>query len=236
MLGYMSFIASTFWLAFFMQELQHLKPLTVAVHMIPQCVAGLIWNVIAGNILHRVNNTLLMAIGAVAYFAANLLLALMGRDSVYWAFMFPSLVLNVVGADFQFNVANVTSPFSSIPPVGPPHAFLSTANTCKPQMYVMQSLPSHQQGLAGGIFNTVIRLSTTVGLGITTAVYSSVAITPQGLADPMLKFTRTWDASVAVAGAGILALPFIRLGTQGNTPREEDEQHELVGRGEHKRG
>ncbi len=87
-------------------------------------------------------------------------------------------------------------------------------------MYVMQSLPSSQQGLAGGIFNTIIRLCTTVALGIETAVFSSVAGTAEGMADPMLKFTRAFQVSVAFAAAGVLFVPFIRLGTQGGPPPE----------------
>jgi len=93
-------------------------------------------------------------------------------------------------------------------------------------MYVMQSLPSRQQSLAGGIFNTVIRLCQTVALGISTAVFSSTAVTPDGMADPMLKFTRAFQVSVGLAGAAILFLPFIRLGTQGNTSHAEISQDE----------
>ena len=107
--GYMSFIAAQFWLSFFMQELQKLKPIIVAVHLLPQAIAGLIYNVIAGSVLHRINKTLLLAVGSGAYIASNVLLSLMKADSPYWAFIFPSLILGVVGADFQFNVANVRS-------------------------------------------------------------------------------------------------------------------------------
>lgn len=67
----------------------------------------------------------------------------------------------------------------------------------------------------------MIRLSSSVSMGITTAVYSSVANTPQGIANPMLKFTRAWDASLALSAASVVGLPFIRLGTQGNSPPEE---------------
>jgi len=112
----MSFTSASFWLAFFMQEVQRLPPLTVALHLLPQAIAGLLWNVVAGSILHRVNNTVIMAVGAVCYLSANLLLSLMKADSVYWAFAFPALILNVVGADFQFNVANVSQ---SVAPLSP---------------------------------------------------------------------------------------------------------------------
>lgn len=107
-LGFMAFQSAAFYLAFFMQEVRAWSAIIIAVHLLPQALAGLLWNVIIGNILHRVNNTILMAAGALSYLAADLLLSLMGAESNYWAFMFPALVLNVVGADFQFNVANVS--------------------------------------------------------------------------------------------------------------------------------
>lgn len=86
------------------------------------------------------------------------------------------------------------------------------------QMYVMQSLPRHQQSLAGGIFNVVQRLSQTAIMGISTAVFSSIELTPESIADPSLKYARTFQVCAAFAGVGLLFCPFIRLGTQGNSP------------------
>ncbi|KAK3353579.1 major facilitator superfamily-domain-containing protein [Lasiosphaeria hispida] len=194
--GYMGFLSGQFWLAFFMQELQRLAPLTVAVHLIPQAVAGLVYNIIAGSVLHRINNTLLLAVGSAAYIASNVLLALMRPDSLYWAFVFPSLILSVVGADFQFNVAN---------------------------MYVMQSLPSHQQALAGGIFNTIFRLGAAVALGISTAVFTSAQGTPEALADPMVPYKKAFQVSIGLSAISFLFLPFVRLGTQGHTSQASDD-------------
>ncbi|KAI0971492.1 MFS general substrate transporter [Xylaria arbuscula] len=203
LLGNMSFQATGFWISFFMQQVQKLSTLDVAVHLLPMAIAGILWNILAGRILHKVNNTFLMVFGAVSYLGAALLFSFMKADSNYWAFVFPALVLNVAGADLQFNVAN---------------------------MYVLQSLPSHQQSLAGGIFNVVIRLSNTVVLGISTAVYSSIESTPAGLADPMLKYTRTFQTTVGLAAAGVALSPFIRLGTQGNAPKmEAREENEKLG-------
>ncbi|KAI0106287.1 major facilitator superfamily domain-containing protein [Nemania sp. FL0031] len=193
-LGNMSFQTTGFWVAFFMQQAQRLSTLNVAVRLLPMAIAGLIWNIIAGRILHRVNNTLIMIFGAAGYLAAALLFSFMRVDSNYWAFIFPALVLNVAGADLQFNVAN---------------------------MYVLQSLPRHQQSLAGGIFNVMIRLSNTAVLGISTAVFSSVESTPAGIENPMLQYIRTFQTAVAFAAAGVALSPFIRLGTQGNAPKAE---------------
>ncbi|KAI0395922.1 MFS general substrate transporter [Xylariaceae sp. FL0594] len=193
-LGNMSFQATGFWVAFFMQQVQKLRTLDVAVRLLPMAIAGLLWNVLAGQILHRVNNTLIMILGAASYVGAALLFSFMRADSNYWAFIFPALVLNVAGADLQFNVAN---------------------------MYVLQSLPAHQQSLAGGLFNVFIRLSNTAVLGISTAVFSSIESTPAGMQDPMLKYTRTFQTTIALAAAGLILAPFIKVGTQGNAPKPE---------------
>lgn len=80
----------------------------------------------------------------------------------------------------------------------------------------MQCLPAHQQGLATGVQNTLNRLSATVGVGIATAIYSTADTTAQGMAHPMLKFTRTFEVSVAMAAVSVLFIPWLRLGTQGS--------------------
>lgn len=106
----MAFTASGFWIAYYMQQLQQLSTLTVAVHLLPMAIAGLLWNVVASRILHAIDNTLIMAFGGACYLAASLLFAFMRPDSSYWAFIFPALVLNVAGADLQYNVGNVSEP------------------------------------------------------------------------------------------------------------------------------
>ncbi|KAI6357914.1 hypothetical protein MCOR25_007524 [Pyricularia grisea] len=202
-LGVMAFNSSALWLSLFLQRVQNLDSLDVGIRLLPQTIAGLTWNIVAGGLLHLVNNTLLHGIGAVAYLVANLLLSFMRPESSYWTFIFPALIIQVIGADFQFNVVN---------------------------MYVMQSLPSHQQALAGGIFNTMVRLCSTLALGISTAVYGGVEFTEAGMQDPMLKYTRALQVSVAFAAAGMLFVPFIRVGTQGNDkPNEDGETEQVVG-------
>jgi hypothetical protein len=50
-----------------------------------------------------------MGIGACSYVISFLLIALQRHGDSYWAFIFPALILCVVGADLEFNVANVSS-------------------------------------------------------------------------------------------------------------------------------
>ncbi|KAJ4315221.1 hypothetical protein N0V84_008489 [Fusarium piperis] len=200
-LGMMSFASSNFWLALFMQEVKAYDALNVAVHLLPQVIAGIIWNVVAASILHSINNTLIMAVGSFAYLGANLLLTFQKANTIYWALIFPSLIMNVIGADFQFNVTN---------------------------MYVMQSLPIHQQSLAGGIFNMLIRLGSTVALGISTAVYSSAGEAQADGGDPVVPYRMAFFVSVGLAGLGCFLLPFMRIGTQGNTPADKVATEEMT--------
>ncbi|KAI9171079.1 MFS-type transporter [Paramyrothecium foliicola] len=194
-LGSSAFISSNFWLPLLMQEVRHMDALAVAVQLLPQVIAGIIWNIVAAAILHKVNNTLIMAVGAVAYVGSSIILSFQQANSLYWAFVFPALVIAVIGADFQFNVTN---------------------------MYVMQSLPSHQQGLAGGIFNMTIRLGSTIALGLSTAVYESVRQAQGEHGDPMVPYHRAFNVSIGIAGLSCFMLPFLRIGTQGNAPHEEE--------------
>lgn len=83
-------------------------------------------------------------------------------------------------------------------------------------MYVMQTLPREAQGLASGIMNTLIRLASTLSMGIATAVYATYEVRPTDTTDPMLKFTRTFQVSLALAALSVLIVPFIRIGTQGH--------------------
>jgi nitrate/nitrite transporter NarK len=106
----MSFTTSAFWLSLYMQNVLKFSALTVAIHLLPQAIGGIVVNIIAGLVLHRVNNKLLTGLGALAYICSAILLATMKQNSSYWAFIFPSLLLSVIGADLQFNVANVSIP------------------------------------------------------------------------------------------------------------------------------
>jgi len=91
-------------------------------------------------------------------------------------------------------------------------------------MYVMQSLPSHQQALAGGIFNTIYRLGAAIALGISTAVFTTAQGTVKALEDPMIPYAKTFQVGIGLSAASFLFLPFVRLGTQGHSaPTDTDD-------------
>ena len=109
LVGFAAFATASFWVALYFQRVWHASALKTAVYMLPMAVMGTIINVVAALILHRVSNKLLVFIGAAAYVASFLCFALAKTNFSYWALFFPGLCLCVVGADFEFNVTNVSN-------------------------------------------------------------------------------------------------------------------------------
>jgi homoaconitate hydratase len=106
--GFIGFPVFSFWIALYFQTELNYSALMTGVHMLPMVVCGIAANIIAALIQHKVSNKLLVGIGAGAYLAAFILAAVQRYGDSYWAFTFPAFCLCVVGADFQFIVANVS--------------------------------------------------------------------------------------------------------------------------------
>jgi hypothetical protein len=96
-----------FWMALYFQTKLGYSALMTGVHMLPMVVCGLAANLVAALIQHKVSNKLLVGIGAFAYLVSFILAAVQRYGDSYWAFTFPAFCIGVIGADFQFIVANV---------------------------------------------------------------------------------------------------------------------------------
>ena len=203
MLGFIGFTPAAFFIALYFQTVWRMSALQVAVHVLPMAINGIIVNCFAGWALNRVSNKVLMGVGASAYAVACLLFACNRASSSYWSFCFPGLVLIVVGADLEFNVAN---------------------------MYVMSSMPPSQQSTAGGIFQTVTKLCMTIGLGIATAVFNAEKRKPTMSSYwdfDTQPFAAVFWMCTAACALSICLVPFLTLGTQGNRQASfVDEHHE----------
>ena len=196
MLGMMAFTPASFFIALYFQNIKHTSALGTAVRLLPMVVSGILANVVAGSILHKFSNKLMMGIGAFSYLVACTLLALNRTSDPYWAFCFPAFCIIVIGADFEFNVAN---------------------------MYVMSSMPASKQSVASGIFQTVTKLCMTLGFGISTAIFNSVK-QDRSLSSYWDKTTQPYTAtfwySTACAGLSLCLVPFLTIGTQGGKVKQ----------------
>lgn len=88
----------------------------------------------------------------------------------------------------------------------------------------MSSLPSEQQSVAGGMFQTVTRLATTVGLGIATTVFAAAGgSTEVSDSVPWRPYQSTFWVSLVGAVIALLLTPFLTIGKQG--ARQKAEAH-----------
>ncbi|KAH8648159.1 major facilitator superfamily domain-containing protein [Tricladium varicosporioides] len=189
-IGYMSFVTNQFWIPLYMQEIQHLAPLHIAVRMLPQAIAGIGWSYLAPILMQKLSGRVIMGIGGGAYLLGATLLVFIRPESSYWKFLFPAMVFTVVGADFQFIVSN---------------------------LYVTKQMPT-QASLAAGIIQTAYRLSVSVGLAITSAVYGTIKKSPKGHMDLTRAFQKAYICGIIFAAVSILFIPFMKLESTQQTP------------------
>lgn len=107
MFGYGSFATSQFWISLYLQKIQRLSGIHIAVQLLTQAISGIAWSYLGQYLVSRVDGTILMGVGGLGYFAGTFLLTFVNIDTSYWRYLFPSLIITVVGADFQFIVSNV---------------------------------------------------------------------------------------------------------------------------------
>jgi len=194
-LGFYGFSGNFFWVSLMWQHVHHYSPIQVAVHLLPAGIGGIVVNLVAALIMHRVSNKLMMIVGGVALLISSVLFSANSASISYWALTFPALVFAVIGQDLEFTVTN---------------------------MYVMSSLPSEQQSIAGGIFNTVCRLAGTIGLGVQTSIYNSAGGGSEGAAALRYRpYQTTFWVSVVGAFLALFLLPFLTIGTQGGKKKQE---------------
>lgn len=93
-------------------------------------------------------------------------------------------------------------------------------------MYVMSSLPSSQQSVAGGVFNTLGKMCVTIGLGIRGGVYTATSVGDAALQEVVTPYRMVFWFATAAAGLSILFVPFMTIGKQGCSSTEEMVQQE----------
>ena|ERR1700733_10043837 len=108
-LGFTGFQPFGFFLALYFQRILGLSALMTGVYMLPMVVCGLLANLVAALLQHKISNKLIMGLGALGYVVGFTLAAVQRTGDSYWALLFPALCVCVFGSDFQFIVSNVSS-------------------------------------------------------------------------------------------------------------------------------
>ncbi|KAK6346918.1 hypothetical protein TWF696_007018 [Orbilia brochopaga] len=201
-LGWINFTGILmFFTTLWFQEINHATPLSTTARYLPQVFGGLLVNLFAGYTLHIIPGTLLLIVGMASFTGSALLFALQPAQITYWAMAFPSLCLSVVGADLVYMVSN---------------------------LFVTESVPNNLKSTAGAVFNTVIALANTIGLGAGAAVANSVANKGLKIGESTEDFlVRSYQSAfwlaTGVTAVGTIICFFIKIGRQGHEKEEDNE-------------
>jgi MFS family permease len=162
----------------FFQNIWSISPLQIAVWYVPLGVAGIILSVIEGFILHLVPGRILMIIGTLGALASQLLLANVPlEDWSYWAWIFPATICSTIGIDLPTILMSV---------------------------FITTKLPKTQQGLAGGLLNSVLQLGVALTLGITDLIQVTTMET-RGLASSY-KYTFWFGVAASAVSVALVSL------------------------------
>jgi hypothetical protein len=87
-------------------------------------------------------------------------------------------------------------------------------------MYVLSSMPTNKQSIAGSLFQTLTRLCTAIAYGIATAIFDAVQRDPATSGyygnNAVEPFAAVFWFAAAVSIPGLLLVPFLKIGTQGH--------------------
>jgi hypothetical protein len=160
----------------YFQKIMGATPLQVVAWYVPLGVAGLLLSVLEGFILHIVPGRVLLIASGLGALGSQLLLALIPiSGGNYWAWIFPATILSTIGIDLS---------------------------TIYMTVFITTVLPLAQQGLAGGLINSVLHLGVGVILGLTDIIQSAT-VAEQGLG---MSYKNTFWFGVAAGAVSLMLM------------------------------
>ncbi|SPJ88782.1 related to multidrug resistance protein [Fusarium torulosum] len=133
-----------FFASFHIESVLHIGPMLTAAWFIPLAAGGFILAIVGGFVLHLISGRLLLIISGLGFLGSNVLFALIpdtekSNNFLYWAFVFPAMLLATIGVDIAFSVTNV---------------------------FITTSLPGHLQAVAGALITSLLYLGMAFWLGV----------------------------------------------------------------------
>ncbi|KDQ18400.1 hypothetical protein BOTBODRAFT_185039 [Botryobasidium botryosum FD-172 SS1] len=125
------------------QELFHWSPLSAALHCLPLGVAGGITAYLTGLVAPRVPRKILLVNGQVFMAVGAVLFALADRPEKYWSYMFPGMILAMIGLASAYVGVSIA---------------------------IMADARKGEEGIVGAMLNTALQIGATIGLAVVTAV------------------------------------------------------------------
>ncbi|KAF5607318.1 multidrug resistance [Fusarium pseudoanthophilum] len=142
--SYGSFSLVLFYASFHIESVLYTGPLLTTAWFIPLTAGGFILALIGGFSLHILNVRRLLIILCLGFLGSLILFSIIpdsriSNSLLYWAFIFPAMILGIVGVDITFNI----------------HNFIITT-----------SLPDHLQAVGGALIASMLYLGMAFWLGV----------------------------------------------------------------------
>jgi Na+/melibiose symporter-like transporter len=134
-------------LTFVLQYVQSIPAIEASVRFLPGPVCGVLTELSMGFVVDRFRADFILAVGLTLTSLSPLMIALVNPKATYWAYEFPAVALNPIGADTLFTISN---------------------------LLITSVFPAKTQALAGGVFNTVAQVGKSVGLATSAVIASSI--------------------------------------------------------------
>ncbi|KAE8225044.1 hypothetical protein CF319_g2158 [Tilletia indica] len=145
--AWLSFNCLSYFITVMIQLVQDVTPLQTSIRFLPMIFVGILINFLSGWLLPKVRPVWMITVGSAGGCGAAILFSLMSPHAPYFSGMFFVMVL-VVLTDFAFPVA---------------------------QLYSVRSVGRQHAALAGSLFSTTVRVASSIGLALTSAISTAVA-------------------------------------------------------------
>lgn len=192
MFGFMSFGVFLFNWWQFVEVIQGASPLVGVARHVPALISAIAAAGVVAALIMRVRSCWLLLGAMLAYLTANVLLATVDPDTLYWKQMFWTVVVLPFGSDMTF-----------------PAASLMMSNL----------VAAKHQGIAAGMIATIANYAVALGLGIsnTVAVHFNA-----GGQDPLAGLRSAMYFSCGSAGLGLITAVYIVIRDYTIMPVNQD--------------
>lgn len=186
------------WMLYWWQFLENLRgqtPLLSTAQFTTVAISGALASTLTGFLLHfHVKSGILMVGSMCAFILGLILFALTPVNQTYWALTFVSLLVMPFGMDISFPAGNLV---------------------------LSDSVPSHLQGAAASLVNTLLNYSISIGLGIAGTVEAHV--NPSG--KPLLEgYRAAIYTGIALAGTGVLISLVLVVDTAARPAKKDQDK------------
>lgn len=137
---------------FVFQYVQNVSAIHTSVRFLPAPLSGALTNLVMAFIVHRVRADWAIIVSTVISMISPLMMALYNPYASYWAYAFPAIATNPIGADTLFTISN---------------------------LLITSVFPTKTQALAGGVFNTVAQIGKAIGLATSAIIASTITMQSQ---------------------------------------------------------